>query len=413
MIQPQINGLATAGKFKYALKVLQENQKDSYGANNHLLYLLDYGLMSHLAGRYEESIKTFEEAKNVYDQLYTTSISKEVATWLINDNMAPYRGEDFERVMINIFQSLNFVALGNIEEALVEARDVDVKLSVINRQYKPDQKNVYKEDAFARLLMGILYEQNGTGDDLNDAFISYKKAVDIYENDYHIEVPEILKENILALAEWMDQEEFQVYRRKFMNKSFLGLKDKEAKAEVYLIHYAGLSPIKHQISIPIPLPGGYLSQLAFPVYDRRTEEISVGYFKAVDLDQNSSFISTEEVEDIGGIAIENLNNRKARVIAKAAIRSAGKYLIEQETEEALERKYGDNSSNWVKYVGSLYNIVSEQADLRSWQTLPDQIRMARLILDPGQYELFLNEHSFGSISVIAGEKKFILFRTVQ
>ena len=80
----------------------------SYGERNRLLYLLDYGLVLHISGKHQESIRVFEEAKKIYDQMYTISLSNEATTWLINDNTAPYRGEDFERAMINLFQAMNF-----------------------------------------------------------------------------------------------------------------------------------------------------------------------------------------------------------------------------------------------------------------------------------------------------------------
>ena len=40
--------------------------------------------------------------------------------------------------------------------------------------------------------------------------------------------------------------------------------------------------------------------------------------------------------------------------------------------EKLEKSHGKTTSLWFKYISNLYNITSEQADLRSWQTLPHQ-----------------------------------------
>ena len=391
-IQPQINGLVIAGRFKPALKILEEN-KEQYGINNRLLYLLDYGLLLHLAGRYEESIPIFEEAKQIYDQLYTASLSKEAAAWLINDYFAPYRGEDFERLMINVFQALNYAALDNIEEALVEARDVDVKLGVINAQYKPDQKNVYKEDAFVRLLMGILYEASGTLEDLDNARISYQKALETYRNDfepnYDLPAPSILQENIDEL----DQQKSQ--------------------GQIYLIHYAGISPIKHQVSLPLPTPDGHLVALAFPFYDKRQYQESISDFKIVTSgDAQESQVTTELAEDIGAIATKNLDNRKARVIAKSVLRAGLKYWAEKNIENRIDKNHGEGSSDWFRYIGSLYNIASEQADLRSWQTLPDQIRLAKLSLDPGEYTVSCGAWA-KHVSVSAGQTKFLIVRTAN
>jgi hypothetical protein len=38
----------------------------------------------------------------------------------------------------------------------------------------------------------------------------------------------------------------------------------------------------------------------------------------------------------------------------------------------------------------LYNVASEQADTRSWLTLPDEVQILRLSLPPGQQVIELN-----------------------
>jgi len=417
LIQPQINSLAAAGKLDYALDVLKENG-EGYGKNNRLLYQMDYGLLLHLDGRYKESIPVFEVAKRTWEQLYTTSLSKGAATWIINDNMAPYHGEDFERVMINIFQALNFAMMSNLEEALVEARDVDGKLSALNRLYKPDQKNVYREDAFARFLMGILYEAQGTAGDLNDAFISYAKAVEIYEEDYQaqygLEIPRILKENMLTAAHFMGGDEYRRYKNKFGDGTHPTIEEKNNKGEIYLFQYDGLSPIKHQGFVPVPLPGGYITKLAFPQLDERTSESNPGIFEAVSRQPGGRRVftcETQKAEPIGAIAMKNFGNRKGRVIAKAALRSAGKYVLERSQEVRVRQSYGQEPSRWFRYLSNLYNIASEEPDLRSWQTLPSEIRLARFLLDPGEYELLFNGGTLGNVHVLAGEKKFFIVRT--
>ncbi len=413
-IAPQVNSLIVAEKFRTALKVLDVN-KEGYGKVNELLYLLDRGLVLHMARRYEESIQTFEQAKLKYDALYTKSLTNLGATWAINDYRAPYHGEDFERVMVNIFEALNYAALGNVEEALVEARDVDSVLLSINARYDSRQKNVYKEDAFARFLMGVLYEWEATPAGLNDAYISYAKAVEIYENDYQshydVKVPALLKENLLAVAQWMGDEEFRKYHKKFSDVSFLSLADKKKKAQVYVIHYTGLSPIKHEDSLVFPLPGGYLNRVAFPKYDKRIYEEPASVFSARSARGGPFLIPTELSEDVGGIAIKNLDNRRGRVMAKAVLRPLGKYAVERVAEGELDKNDGGQSADVLRTLGSAYNVFSEQADLRSWQTLPDQIRIGRLVLSPGEYTFYMNKKDLGKFDLKAGEKKFLVVRT--
>jgi len=425
-LQPQINSLIVADKPQKALKVL-ESYPEGYGRNNELLYLFDKALVLHLAQKYEESISAFEQVKLKFDELYMRSLTKGAATWLINDYTDAYHGEDFEHVLVNIFQALNFAVLNNFSEALVEARDVDSKLNVINSQYASDQKNVYKEDAFARFLIGVLYEANRSAEDYNDAFISYRKAVEAYESDYathyNLPVPPILKENLLSAARWMGEEEFSKYRSQYPAAPFRSLEEKRTKAQVYLIQYNGLSPLKIQSSLPIPLPDGFITKLAFPRYEERFSEIGSSQVVAYDAAGRSVQSESQLAQDIARIAMKNLENRRFRVMAKAAARPAGKYFLEKTTERTIRKKYGEDPALGFKIASGLFNLVSEQADLRSWQTLPSEIRVARLILEPGRYDLFLDnfdrDHvlmerlSLGKIEIKAGDTKFLIVRTVR
>lgn len=411
-LQPQVNSLAVARRYDQALKILEDPK--NYGSNSELLYLLDRGLVLHLAGRYEESSRVFEEAKNTFDQLYTQSVTKIGGSWLWNDYALPYRGEDFERVMVNIFQALNFAALGKIEEALVEARDVDSVLNAINDQYASGQKNVYREDAFARLLMGILYEAGGNW---NDALVSYRRAWDAYEKDYKknygVAAPQVLKENFRALIEKQGSANDEPYRRALAGIPYVPWDQKTRQAEIYLIQYEGLAPIKMPVEIIVPVPGGPVSKVAFPYYQKRVYESDALPLTARDIGGRSFMMETEEGEDVETIAIKNLEDRRLRVMAKALIRPVGKYFLERTLENKVSEAHGRGSGRAVQYAGSLYNVFSEQPDLRSWQTLPARVRVARLIVKPGAYEVSAGSEFLGQVTLGAGEKKFFVVRTVK
>ncbi|MBF0385739.1 MAG: hypothetical protein HQL27_07685 [Candidatus Omnitrophica bacterium] len=403
-IQPQVNSLAIAGKNRFAIKVLEEN-KDVYGKKNRLLYLMDYGFILHISGEYKKSIEAFEEAKRLYSELYTKSISNYASTWIVNDNNSFYRGEDFERVMINIFQAVNFLMLGDLEEALVEARNVDNELKLINDKYPTEKKNVYSEDAFARFFMGIVYESSENAADFNNAYVSYKKALSIYENNYSpnygVSAPHVLKDNWAGLAEMFDKG----------NAAFF--EDKRRKGEVYLIDYYGLSPVKHEKFIPVPDLQGRIFKFAFPSYDKRTNEESVRILSALSEDSREFSATAEIGEDISAIAVKNLENRKARFVAKSVFRSAAKFAAEYSIDKQISAEYGDNAADLSKYLANLYNLSSEQADLRSWQTLPAQIRIARLILEPGKYKIYFGGEFLGTAELSSGDKKFFVLRTVR
>jgi hypothetical protein len=70
----------------------------------------------------------------------------------------------------------------------------------LNDKYGSD-KNRYGRDAFANVMVGLLYAAGG---DCNNAFIAYRNAMEIYETDYaanfNIQPPAQLKADILRTA---------------------------------------------------------------------------------------------------------------------------------------------------------------------------------------------------------------------
>ncbi len=420
----RISGSLSAGDYAGARALLDKGPA-AYGGGNKLLYFLDRGYVLHVAGDYRGSIDAFEQAKKEYDALYTLSLSREAATWLVNDYLAPYRGEDFERVLVNVFQALNYCMLGEFPDALVESRQVDEQLRLINSRYNEGEKNVYKEDAFARLLSGMLYEteKNGRGD--NDAYIAYAKAVRAYEEDYKTDygtgVPLLLKQNFLAAAQWMGSREAMEAGIKFKGEDFISLPEKAKKAEVVLINYNGRAPYKRETAFPVPLPDGYVVSLAFPSYESRPGRVKASSLRARSVSGLVYAAESEPVEDIRAIAGQNLDNRRVRVIAKMLISSAGKYALEKAAERRIEETRGDNTALGFRILSSLYNVFSNRADLRCWQTLPAEIRAARLLLEPGVYDISVETSDgaarrlggieLGRFNLSAGEKKFLAVST--
>ncbi len=188
--------------------------ESEYGSRNRLLYSMDRGMTLHLAGDYVQSNNLLEQASMEVERLYTRSIRTETAAFLTNDNMLPFEGDPYEHVMINVVKALNYAAMGQLTEAVVEARQIDHRLNVLADSAK--EKDGYREDAFARYLTGVLYESTG---DVNNAFIAYRKAYDIYEATKgwsRTPMPPMLRADLLRTAEALHlTTEFEEYRHQF------------------------------------------------------------------------------------------------------------------------------------------------------------------------------------------------------
>ncbi|MCB2195981.1 MAG: hypothetical protein KQH79_08970 [Bacteroidetes bacterium] len=398
------------GSFEKADRWLDKNTKDSDGKNQ-MLYYLNRGYVSWIRQNYKESNHYFSIAEKVIED-YIQNYYLEALTLISNPNVKPYKPEDFEVVMVNYFMALNYIQLGQYNDAIVECKRINIKLNQLNDKYK-DHKNRYQRDAFAHNLMGIIYEANG---DYNNAFIAYRNALEVYETDYKeyfgISAPEQLKQDILRSAYLTGfTDELAYYEEKF-NMQFEY--QPAENGELVFFWLNGFGPYKAETSINfVKIPNqkrGYVTMvndeynLSFPLYigDKSKKEKDAfeelrffrvafpkyverePYYKKASLTNNSRSYDLELMQDINDIAFKTLKDRMVREMASAIMRLA--------TKKALEA-LADEQDEALGTLVNIVNTVTEKADTRNWQTLPYSISYARLPLNEGLNEVNLKTYA--------------------
>ena len=439
-----------AGDFAAAVEVVEQGKGSDYADRDRVVYYMNKGLLERYAEAFEESIESLSKAEARSEELYTISLSKEAASLLTSDVVTDYAGEDFEQVLLNVYNAINYLSLDNLEDALVEIRRVNEKLALFNTRYET-HKNRYDQDAFAHWFSGLLFEMEGYGS-FDDALISYKKSYEAYERSYRplfgTPLPPFLREDLLraaALAGFRDEE------ARFSEMFGIPPPDLDALSktgEIILIHENGESPQKSDFYItcyvakglPVPLCsadwseggftrkrivppiGGRVFQVAFPRYDRVPYQI-----RASALSVEGRRVPTFLMEDIAAIAERTLDDRMGRIFTKTITRAATKfaagYALEKGVEHAVGKKRGEVAGAAVKLLAGILNQATEEADKRSWLTLPAEIRVARLRLPPGTYDAtieFFDAHGnlvsvriLDGVRVEAGRRTILTYRTLQ
>lgn len=393
----KFQALVYQDKFAEASDLLASSKK-AKKKRNRVLYLLERGYVLYRQGKYQESSKLFIEADYLIED-YKKQIGYEALSLIVNPSVKPYKTEDFEQVMLNYINALNFLQLKDYEAALVECRRINLKLIAMSERYK--EKPKYKEDAFAHLLMGSIYETTG---DLNNAFIAYRNAYEVYKRDYvpffEMQIPSQLKKDVysMALANGFKSDS-EFYGKEFNMTS----KDVQTtQSELIVFWNNGFSPYKEQFSIDFTIlrtnnfisftnptlgynfsfPATSVSQqdasnlsalrivrIAFPRYVHRP--LIYNRAEISNSDKNYQF---EMVQNIDAIAFKSLNDRFGREMANALLR----FAIKKASEMALRKENKDAAA-----ILSIANAVSEQADTRNWQTLPNTVSYARIPLNVG------------------------------
>ncbi|MBI2889351.1 MAG: hypothetical protein HYY13_01050 [Nitrospirae bacterium] len=482
-----------------AMEHVQKNAEKEYASRNRLLYYFDLALTAHLAGDYQKSNEALAAAEKAIEDFYTKSVSAQAASFLVNDNVKEYASEDFEMVIVHVIGALNYLFMGDLEGALVEARKVDLKLKVVAER-AGGKKIAYQTDAFARYLAGLIQDNQGSTEELNDAFISYRQALEAYSEEYlknyKTPVPTALVNDVLRTAAGLGfSEEAEEIRKKYAPDAPAAQRGKPS-SEIVVFHYTGLAPEKvdfvtqfgagcgaavlqvqeqeakgedlKQIKTAMKtlafvgaVAGGvaaagncsgglyaaYASTsseeqgtsramravgavatsgntitVAIPDFKRRPfpikgSEIVVG-------EATGPGVRSELVEDIEAIGVQSLKDRIGRVLGKAVARATVKFALAQGSGKLVEKAGGGGLMAWaVKSAVAATGSATEEADKRSWRTLPAQIRIARLPVAPGEHTVTVRlldangraveARTISGVKVTAGKRTFVRVVTMQ
>jgi uncharacterized protein len=166
---------------------------------NALLYNMEMGNLYRLKNDPVNSNIFFNRADGIIETS-KKSLADITLGNLVNPMQQAYSGEDFEQFMLHYYKALNYAAVGQTEDAVVEARRITLSSNRQGDKFR-NKENRYSKDAFALNLQGMIYEMAG---DINNAFIAYRNAADVYlkadNNYYGVKMPLQLQKDLLRTA---------------------------------------------------------------------------------------------------------------------------------------------------------------------------------------------------------------------
>lgn len=396
---PYIKASLTDQDYEAALSRIERIDKK----NSRLLYLYEKGLVHHYQSSYEASNAVFEEAELLYDELYTKSLSREIGSLITSDNVIKYRGERYEVAMIHYYKILNYLYLDEPDGALVECRRLNNRLQM----FADDEETVYQNDPFLEYLTGMVYLAFGEN---TDAGVSLRVAAQSYgeaDGANGLRRAEHLYCDLITSAERLhDAEAAARYREEGHCREPVALGGDSGVLNLFL--ECGYVAFKIEENAVIPLykheltDGLVTEDYARVLYQRygepRNHELELAYLLRVAMPAmvanpfphpdvevqvahgGKTYRShAQVVENMDALAFNSFEHRQGMIIFKTILRGLTKYLAKR----GVEKKKGE-VAGWV--VNAI-NVATESADTRSWTTLPQTIRMARLVLPPGRHDI--------------------------
>jgi len=388
--------------FSGAIEQLEKNKSSLYSNRNNILYYLDKGMLSHFAELHTDSSKLLENAETAIEAAYTKSITQEIGSYLVNDNIRDYPGEDYEDVYINVFNSLNYYHRGMIESAMVEIRKMNEKLEFLSTKYdlivsglqkkaiedklenipsNPDAPVNFSDSALARYMGMLFYRSSGLEDSARIDSEMLKVAFTNAPQIYTFPPPS-------SLAGELDIP--------------------RGMARLNIIAFSGLSPIKESNVMRILIPGPRWIKISLPVMVSRPSEVS----RIELVFDNSERFSLELLEDIEKVAIETFRTRQNVIYLKSVIRA----MIKAIGSSVLGIAAGENEGNTraILQLLSLFTQISaevtEEADLRISRYFPARAYVGGINLDPGTYSFDVVYYNRSGKQIAVEQYRDILIR---
>ena len=171
------------------------NGKDTAPGDD-LLRRLQLGLVLHEAGRHAESNAAFEWAEAEADRRYGRSLSQTAGTLLLNDGVADYVPSRPEMAMIPYYRMLNYLALGERDGALVEARKAGAYLERLG----DGGKQPCVGEGLVMYVTGLVQRSAGERGDALVSFRQAERAFDACAGRGAAQAPSTLGEDLVRTA---------------------------------------------------------------------------------------------------------------------------------------------------------------------------------------------------------------------
>ncbi|OEE58155.1 hypothetical protein A1OK_16460 [Enterovibrio norvegicus FF-454] len=396
----QTHLLASQGEYAQALETLPES------VDGELLDGMERGRLALLAGDSAASKGGFDQADlaaREQQQQAMIQISEgfnQAGSLLTNDNMLTYSPPDYELGFLHLYMMLGYVQQGDLTAALVEARRANqvqedarkLRESELKNATASAQKNGISDNVGAVLsrypdagsmlgavqngylfyLSALLYEAEGN---LNGAFIDFSRALAVAPDNQFVASAAMRvafkqgRKNDLKLLE----QRYGKYQRPLNSQS-----------QLVVINEQGIVNARQDWRLPIWFSdrNGNLEtySLALPYYT----SFSARPQKSFHIDESD--VMPEAVVNVNAMAQQALNEAMPAMSVRQILRVVAKNEMRKSLSEKDESGVGN-------LVANIFNVLSEQPDTRSWQTLPESAGVYSGMYSAGKHAMTVDGQS--------------------
>jgi len=385
--QQNSNRLATALNTQSAEVVLAKLQDSAPKARDHAQFHLNKGLLEFLSGDFGTAITTLSLAKREMSVLEATSISENVGAGTLSETLRSYSGYPTDRVMVHNILALSYLFNNDTEGARVEILQADIAMKKL-----ADKDSLNGQLASAHLIAGIVYE---ILNEQSNALISYRFVLDII-SQRGMPIPSGLKQALLRMSFKLGAEQqFADYQQRFPDLAKPG---RMTDNQVFVLYFDGV--VSHKVERTVVLPSHNFEQLiriSMPGYPSSAQKI-----RGAQLSLSKQRVSTEMVENLEVLAREDLDREYPAILLLTSTRAIAKYELVRRVNQ---------KDNLIGLLLNIATVVTENADLRSWNMLPANIQFGYIETTANEIQIDGLNSPPEKIDILKGSQNIILINS--
>lgn len=362
------------------LSILQQKKPSD---TDYAQYYLNVGYLQLVSGEFESSIESFTLAKNEMQSLMATSVTENVAAGTINETFRRYSGYPTDRVMVHNMLALSYLFNQNIDGARVEMLQADIAMKSLM-----EDKSLIGQLGSTHLLSGIIYELL---DERSNAFISYQFAEKVL-SQRKIPIPSGLKFSLLRMSKKMgNEEQYVVYSQKYPDFLKRSTHDKQ----VFTLYFDGVVASKVEQTILVPSHDAeQLIRISVPAYPDINNN-----FQRAEISDTKQNMSTELIENVDLLARDDLAKEYPSILLLTTTRAIAKYEVVQKANQ---------QGSIVGVLLNIATVLSEVADVRSWNMLPASLQFSYLETNVNEVDISTSKNPNTVVNISKSMQHVIL-----
>ncbi|MEI7429379.1 MAG: hypothetical protein WCL27_02915 [Betaproteobacteria bacterium] len=375
--------LVKNGSVKQAVVQLEKNNEPGViTQDKDLLYFLEKGELLSLDSNYPGSKEAWlkaDEFVRVWEDSIKSDPSKvigDIGSFLINDKTRRYEGQDLEKVMLSTNLMQSHIMQGNYGDARIEMKKT-VERETLIKNFREKEYDKLQDDAKKQQVNSSVKDMKGypmadlDAPEVTTLKNGFQNAFSHYLAGYFFEVtgePSMAEPGYRNALELAPNLRITKAGLDGIGRRRPGPKE----SDVLFVIESGFAPSWKSITIPIPIPRGkglIATPLSFPIIKSENKG-----FVPPSVNVAGKQLPVETLANLDAMARRQLKDQMPGILLRTVIRAVLKSVAQEQANKG---------GLVVGLVANVAAVVSEQADDRSWRTLPERISVARATLPQG------------------------------